>query len=73
MEVVKIESEFIKLDQFLKWAGVVGSGVEAKLIIQEAIVNVNGEVEVRRGKKLYNGDIVELENRKFKVESVKEV
>jgi len=73
VEVVKIESEFIKLDQFLKWAGVVGSGVEAKLIIQEAIVNVNGEVEVRRGKKLYNGDIVELENRKFKVESVKEV
>lgn len=68
MEKVKITSEYIKLDQFLKWAGVVGQGSEAKDMIVDGFVKVNGEVEYRRGKKLIIGDIIEVENAKFEIE-----
>ena len=50
--------EYIKLDQFLKLAGVVQTGGEAKHLIQSGLVMVNREVETRRGRKLYNGDSV---------------
>ncbi len=60
MQEVKISTEFIKLDQFLKFAELVDSGGVAKLFIKEELVRVNGEVCTSRGKKLYSGDIVEL-------------
>lgn len=53
----------IRLDQFLKLATLVGSGGEAKILIGEGLVQVNGEVETRRGRKLYEGDQVVLEGR----------
>ena len=60
METVKIElrEEYIKLGQALKAAGLVSSGVEAKAVIQDGLVSVNGEVDDRRGRKLYSGDQV---------------
>ncbi|MCR5202264.1 MAG: RNA-binding S4 domain-containing protein [Lachnospiraceae bacterium] len=56
MEKIVIKDEFIKLGQALKLAGLVSSGVEAKIVITEGEVLVNNEVETRRGKKLYEGD-----------------
>ena len=53
IEKVKISTEFIKLDQFLKWLAVVDSGSEAKEIILDGKVKVNDEVETRRGRKIY--------------------
>ena len=50
--------EFIKLGQALKKAGLVESGVDAKFFIQDGQVKLNGETELQRGKKLYNGDVV---------------
>ena len=61
MQEIKLRDEFIKLDQALKAAGLVGSGVDAKLVIQDGLVKVNGETEVQRGKKLYDGDVVTFE------------
>ena len=68
IEVIEINTEFIKLDQLLKWANFTGSGVESKMHILDGLVKVNGEVEKRRGKKIYSGDIVEFNNEKIKVE-----
>jgi len=65
-----IRDEFIKLGQALKLAGFVSSGVEAKIAVQDGMVKVNGEVDVRRGRKLINGDIVEYDGSQFKIESV---
>ena len=62
MEIIYLRDEFIKLGQALKAAGFVESGVEAKEVIQEAKVLVNGEVDTRRGRKLYEGDVVSFEN-----------
>ncbi|MFW5979477.1 MAG: RNA-binding S4 domain-containing protein [Halanaerobium sp.] len=69
MEEIKINSETINLDQFLKWANLVMSGGEAKHLIQAGEVEVNGEIELKRGKTLKAGDIVTLkaENKKYKV------
>ena len=53
IEKVKISTEFIKLDQFLKWIAVVDSGSEAKEVILDGKVKVNDEVETRRGRKIY--------------------
>lgn len=53
---ISIKDEFIKLGQALKLAGLVDSGIEAKLAVQNGEVSVNGEIDTRRGKKLYNGD-----------------
>ena len=60
MEVIKISTEFIKLDQLLKFANIVENGVFAKYIIQDGCVKVNGETETRRGKKIYPEDVVEI-------------
>ena len=62
------ESESIRLDQFLKFAELVGSGGQAKHIIQSGEVVVNGEPETRRGRKLYHGDVVEFEGDEYPVE-----
>lgn len=58
---ITIKDEYIKLGQALKLAGFVGSGVDAKFVIQDGQVKVNGEVDTRRGKKLYSGDNFEFE------------
>ena len=68
MEIIKLREEFIKLGQALKAAGLVESGVEAKEVIQDGIVKVNGEVDTRRGKKLYDGDIVSFDGTDIKIE-----
>lgn len=64
---LKLRDEFIKLGQALKAAGLVGSGVDAKIVIQDGMVKVNGEVETRRGKKLYDGDVIEFEGEKVSI------
>lgn len=61
------EDEFIKLGQVLKATGLVDSGVVAKEVIQNGEVKVNGEVDTRRGRKLYDGDLVEFENQTVKI------
>lgn len=68
MEVIKLRDDYIKLGQALKAAGLVESGVDAKFVINEGLVKVNGSVEIQRGKKLYSGDIVEFDNNKIKIE-----
>ncbi len=68
MEIISIDTETIKLEQFLKFCGEVGTGGIAKIIIGDGLVKVNGEVETRRGKKLKSKDVVEIENRKYKIE-----
>ena len=68
IEKVKITTEFIKLDQCLKWLAVVGSGSEAKEIIINEEVKVNGEIEERRGKKIYPGYKIEVFDRVFEIE-----
>jgi ribosome-associated protein len=68
MEKVKIETPFIKLDQFIKWCGVSSSGVEAKYIVKEGNVKVNGNVETQRGKKLKGGDIVEINGVSYQID-----
>jgi len=66
MNEVKIKTEFIKLDSFLKWAGIASLGSEAKMYILDELVKVNGEVCVQRGKKIRPGDIVEFEGESYK-------
>lgn len=68
MEIVKLRDEFIKLGQALKAAGLAESGVDAKFAIQDGFVKVNGETELRRGRKLYAGDEVEYEGSLIKIE-----
>lgn len=67
MQEITIQDEFIKLGQALKKAGLVGSGVDAKMLIEDGQVTVNGEVELRRGKKLRDGDVVRLEDDEFTI------
>lgn len=69
MEIIHLREDFIKLGQALKAAGLVESGVDAKLAIQDGQVRVNGQVEVQRGKKLVAGDIVEFAGESIKIES----
>ena len=69
IEIVEINTEFIKLDQLLKWANFTASGVESKMFILNGEVKVNGEVETRRGKKIYDGYIVEFNGEKIKVKT----
>lgn len=68
MEIIKLREDYIKLGQALKAANLVGSGVESKIVIQEGLVLVNGQVELQRGKKLVDGDIVEFEGNKIRIE-----
>ncbi len=67
METIKLREEFIKLGQALKAAGYVEDGVEAKIEIQEGNVLVNGEVDTRRGRKLYDGDLVSFNGQEIKI------
>lgn len=67
MKEIKIKDEFIKLGQLLKLAGLVSSGVEAKIVIAEGEVSYNGEIETRRGKKVYPGDTVDFDGETIKV------
>lgn len=64
---MKEKKEYITLQQFLKLSGIVSTGGQAKLYIQEADITVNGEKENRRGRKLYPEDIVVVEGKKFVV------
>ena len=67
MEVIALWEEYIKLGQALKAAGLVESGVEAKIVIQEGEVMVNGETEFQRGKKLYDGDTVSFRGEEIRI------
>jgi len=67
MHEVSIKTDFIKLDQFLKFENITGSGGEAKMLIADGKVKVNGAVELARGKKLYKGDIVEVFGETYKI------
>lgn len=67
MQNLKIKDEFIKLGQALKLADLVDSGVEAKILIQDGQVTVNGETEYQRGKKLHDGDIIELDGSQVRI------
>ena len=68
MTIIKLRDEFIKLGQALKAAGLVESGVEAKDVILDGLVTVNGEVDTRRGRKLYDGDIVVFDGEEIRIE-----
>lgn len=68
MNVIHLREEFIKLGQALKAAGLVESGVEAKEVIQDGLVEVNGEIDTRRGRKLYAGDVVVFEGEEVRIE-----
>lgn len=68
MEVIKLREEYIKLGQALKAANLVSSGVDAKFVIQDGLVKVNGVVDTRRGRKIVSGDIVEYQGEKIQVE-----
>ena len=68
METIILRGEYIKLGQALKAAGMGESGVEAKEVIQEGLVMVNGETETRRGRKLYGGDIVLFDGEEIRIE-----
>lgn len=65
MEEVRIKDEFIKLGQAMKLTGAVDSGLDAKILIQDGEVTVNGETEFRRGRKLYKDDIFSYDGREF--------
>lgn len=68
METIKLREDYIKLGQALKAAGLVGSGVDAKMVITDGLVKVNGQVELQRGKKLYDGDIVTFQGETITIE-----
>jgi ribosome-associated protein len=67
MKDVVVNSEIIKLDSFLKWAGAVSLGSEAKMLIQNGEVKLNGTVEIQRGKKLRKNDIIELNGESYRI------
>lgn len=68
MEIIKLRDEYIKLGQALKAAGLVESGVDAKFVIEDGLVKVNGAVEYQRGKKLRDGDLVSFQGETIKIE-----
>lgn len=68
MEIIKIRDEFIKLGQALKAAGLVESGVEAKIVIQNGEVLVNGRTELQRGKKLTGGEVISYNGQEIRIE-----
>lgn len=67
MREITIKDEFIRLGQAMKLAGCVMGGGEAKEVIAEGLVEVNGETETRRGRKLYKGDVFSYNGEKVKV------
>ena len=69
MEIIKLREEYIKLGQALKAAGLVEYGLYAKLVIQDGLVKVNGQIETQRGKKLVAGDVVEFDNETIQIKA----
>ncbi len=67
MEKVKIKTDTIQLDQFLKWANVVSTGGEAKYLIKSGLVKVNDQIEFRRSKQLKENDIIEVNSNLYKI------
>jgi len=69
MEIFQLRAgeDFIRLGQVLKATGMAESGAEAKEIIQEGLVSVNGEIETRRGRKLHQGDVVSYEGKELEI------
>ena len=67
MKEIKINTEIIKLDAFLKWGAIASSGAEAKIFIQDELVSVNGEVCTMRGRKLKVDDIVTFDKEDYKL------
>ena len=68
MEIIKLRDEYIKLGQALKAANLVEDGVEAKYVIQDGEVLVNGEPDTRRGRKLYDGDVISYHGEEVRIE-----
>lgn len=68
MEVIRLKEEYIKLGQALKAAHLVESGSEAKEVIREGLVKVNGEIDTRRGRKLYAGDNISFDGVEIRIE-----
>lgn len=68
MEIIKLRDEYIKLGQALKAVNLVEDGVEAKLVIQNGLVKVNNQVDIRRGRKLYDGDVVSFNGQELRIE-----
>lgn len=68
MEIIKLRDEYIKLGQALKAANLVEDGVEAKLVIQDGLAKVNNQVDIRRGRKLYDGDVVSFDGQELRIE-----
>ena len=69
MKKIKIKDEYIKLGQDLKLAGLVSSGVEAKVVIQDGEIFVNGERELQRGKKLHEGDVISFNGEEVQIQA----
>jgi ribosome-associated protein len=67
LKEIEVKTDIIKLDSFLKWSGITSQGSDAKFLIQNGDIKLNGEVETRRGKKLSKGDIVEFEGECYKL------
>lgn len=67
MEIIKLREDYIKLGQALKAANLVEDGVDAKFVIQDGLVKVNNEVDTRRGRKLFAGDIVSFDGKQIKI------
>lgn len=67
MNIIKLREDYIKLGQALKAANLVESGADAKAAVLDGLVIVNGDVEYQRGKKLYDGDIVEFQGNKIQI------
>lgn len=65
---IRENEEYIKLGQALKKAGLVDSGVYAKMVIQDGQVELNGQVELQRGKKLYGGEVITYNGESVKIE-----
>lgn len=68
MQVIELREDFIKLGQALKATGLVESGVDAKFVIKDGLVKVNGNIETQRGKKLVAGDIVEFDGETIQIQ-----
>lgn len=66
--MVKIDTEYITLGQLLKMTNIISSGAEAKIAVKEMKIFVNGQKDDRRGRKLYPGDVVNVDKKTFKVE-----
>ena len=66
---VKITSEYITLGQFIKYVGIISNGAEAKVYLSYNDAYINGELDTRRGRKIYPGDVVKVNNKLYKVVS----